>query len=497
MLKNLIETAALIDPERAVFERADRAVPIEELVLRARRVAVHLRADGIRHCVYLGVNGPSVPLALFASVFAGIPFVPMNYRLSAEQLDRLRRRVDAPLIVSDDASFGSDARHWTLDDLWRLTDDAVSGEDDLPEVEGDAIATVLFTSGTTSEPKMVPLRHNNLGAYLLNTIELMGADPGEAALITVPPYHVAAIGATLTNTLGGRRVVYLANFDPADWLATVQQQHVTTAMLVPTMLARIAEHLDSAPAAAPTLRHIAYGGARMAPAVLARAVRCFPHVDFANAYGLTETASTIAILSPADHRIALRPDATPEQLARLGSAGRAIPGVEFEIRDEDDTVLPPRETGELWVRGEQVSGEYLGRGSVLDGAGWFRTQDGAWLDEDGYLYIVGRVDDTIIRGAENIAPTEIEDVLAEHPDIAEAAVVGKPDEEWGERIVAVVVPRTELSADSVRDWVRGRLRASRTPDEVVFAESLPYGPTGKLLRRELAARVVAQGTEKD
>jgi acyl-coenzyme A synthetase/AMP-(fatty) acid ligase len=164
-----------------------------------------------------------------------------------------------------------------------------------------------------------------------------------------------------------------------------------------------------------------------------------------------------------------------------------LPGIEIQIRAEDGTVVGPGETGELFVRGDQVSGRYAEIGSVLDGDGWFPTKDVASLDEDGYLFIGGRSDDTIIRGGENIAPAEIEDVLVEHPEVRECAVVGPADAEWGQIIVAVVVPRagTAPKPDALRDYVRQRLRGARTPDRVVFRDELPTNATGKVLRREL------------
>ncbi len=177
--------------------------------------------------------------------------------------------------------------------------------------------------------------------------------------------------------------------------------------------------------------------------------------------------------------------------ARLSSAGRFVPGVEGEIRDSAGALAGPGEVGELWVRGGQISGEYLGLGSVLDADGWFPTRDRACLDTGGYLFIEGRADDTIIRGGENIAPAEIEDVLIHHPAVKEVAVIGLPDIEWGERLTAVVVPAAHATPepDDLRAWVRARLRGSRTPDEVIFRDDLPYTPTGKLLRRQLVAEI--------
>ncbi len=174
---------------------------------------------------------------------------------------------------------------------------------------------------------------------------------------------------------------------------------------------------------------------------------------------------------------------------RLGSAGRVLPGVEVEVRGPLGDPLPVGEPGEIWVRGEQVSGEYAGREAPLDAAGWFPTRDRGWLDPDGYLFIEGRSDDTIIRGGENIAPAEIEEVLLQHPGIAQCAVVGVPDDEWGQRIAAVVVPRpgATLDAAEVQEFARRSLRGSKTPEIVSFTDALPFTETGKLLRRVVQA----------
>ena len=228
-----------------------------------------------------------------------------------------------------------------------------------------------------------------------------------------------------------------------------------------------------------------------------KALGLLPDVGFVNAYGLTETSSTIAVLSPDDHRAAL--GSTDVAISRrLGSVGQPVPGIEVQIRGDDGAVVEAGETGELFVRGEQVSGRYAEIGSVLDADGWFPTKDIAMLDEDGYLFIGGRSDDTIIRGGENIAPAEIEDVLVEHPSVRDCAVVGPEDPEWGQIIVAVVVPAEGANPDpdELREHVRAHLRGSRTPDRVVFRDELPTNATGKVLRRELVERT-DQGAEHD
>jgi long-chain acyl-CoA synthetase len=203
------------------------------------------------------------------------------------------------------------------------------------------------------------------------------------------------------------------------------------------------------------------------------------------------------VLTPDDHRLAQAASDTAV-VKRLGSVGQPVPGIELQIRDENGTVLGPGQTGELFVRGEQVSGRYTGIGSVLDAEGWFPTRDIATLDDDGYLFIGGRSDDTIIRGGENIAPAELEDVLIEHAHVRDVVVVGVEDPQWGQAIVAVVVPAvgTDPDPEELREHVRKSLRGSRTPDRVVFRDELPTNATGKVLRREIIEELRAAPAEQ-
>ena len=225
--------------------------------------------------------------------------------------------------------------------------------------------------------------------------------------------------------------------------------------------------------------------------VIERAMTLFPNTDFTNAYGLTETSSTIALLAPDDHRAAASSD-DPGIRRRLASVGRPLPSVEVQIRDEAGKALGPGESGEIYVRGEQVSGEYLGRGSTVDEAGWFPTRDSGSMDGEGYLFIEGRADDIIVRGGENMSPGEIEEVLLEHEAVADAAVVGIPDEQWGEAVAAAVVTRPghSVSEEEIRTWVKDRLRSSRAPQRIDFCDELPYNELGKLLRRKLRAEML-------
>jgi acyl-CoA synthetase (AMP-forming)/AMP-acid ligase II len=446
-----------------------------------------IAASGAKHVAYVGAGGQMMPLLLFASARADAAFTPLNYRLSAQGLRQLIDRLPAPLVVADneyrDMVAGVGNQIITSDEFITA---ARAAEPVAEFPDPDAVAVVLFTSGTTSRPKAVELTHNNLTSYVTGTVEFASAEPGDAALICVPPYHIAGVGAALSNLYAGRRMVYLCQFDPREWLRLVNTERVTTATVVPTMLDRIVSVLEEDPVEVPTLRNLAYGGSKVALPLVRKALGLLPDVGFVNAYGLTETSSTIAVLTPGEHRAAQA--ATDESVARrLGSVGRPVPGIEVQIRADDGTALPPGATGELFVRGEQVSGRYADIGSVLDADGWFPTKDIASVDEEGYLFISGRCDDTIIRGGENIAPAELEDVLVEHPHVREVAVVGAEDPEWGQIIVAVVVPGAGANPDpdELRAHVRRSLRGSRTPDRVVFRDQLPTTATGKVLRREL------------
>ncbi|MBW2405006.1 MAG: long-chain fatty acid--CoA ligase, partial [Deltaproteobacteria bacterium] len=303
----------------------------------------------------------------------------------------------------------------------------------------------------------------------------------DAALVCVPPYHIAGISAVLSSVYSGRRVVQLPNFTAKAWIDLARRAKVTNAFVVPTMLARIVDELDGAQTAdMPHLRAISYGGGKMPLSVIERAMKLFPDTDFTNAYGLTETSSTISILGPEDHRTAA---ASSDQMVRrrLVSVGRSMPSVEVEIRGEEGERLRPGERGEIYVRGEQVSGEYAGRGSSLDTDGWFPTRDAGSMDSEGYLFLEGRADDVIVRGGENISPGEIEDVLLQYPGVADAAVVGIPDEQWGEGVAAAIVLEKEQSVavTDLQEWVRKHMRSSRIPQVIHFRDELPYNETAR------------------
>jgi acyl-CoA synthetase (AMP-forming)/AMP-acid ligase II len=254
------------------------------------------------------------------------------------------------------------------------------------------------------------------------------------------------------------------------------------------MLARIVNAMEDDPELrVPTLRTLSYGGARTPKSVIEAALLLFPETDFVNAYGLTETSSTVAVLGPDDHRLALYSD-EPLFKDRLSSVGQPVPGIEIRIVDESGKSLGPDEPGEIQIRGDQVGGTYVGSDSKTDADGWLHTGDRGWLDVEGYVFCEGRADDTIIRGGENISPAEIEDALLQHDAVVLAAVVGLPDQEWGEKIRAMIVLRPGVDAidtDHLRQWVRDRLGSLKTPEQIVVAEDIPQTATGKILRRQV------------
>lgn len=489
-LSTILDMAAEAFGERIALVDGERRMSFADVRATAHACAHHLKRSGARRVAMLDINGAAAPIALFAAAYAGLPYVPLNYRLTRGEINELIERIaPAVLIVGDDYAALCEPRA----DVQRIRTQAFlalralsDAEPPQPDEDPRAVAVQLFTSGTTAKPKAAILRHENLMSYIVGTVEFASAEENDAIVVTVPPYHVACVSSLLSSTYAGRRIVLLPNFEAAAWLATMRDEQVSNAFLVPTMLLRVVEHLAASnePPDVPALRALAYGGGKMPLSTIQHAMRVFPGVDFTNAYGLTETSATVAVLGPEDHRAALN-SADPAVRRRLGSVGRATGAVEIQIRDEAGAVLGAEDAGLVFVRGPQVSGEYQTLGSQLDPDGWFPTKDRGYLDVEGYLFLDGRSDDVIVRGGENISPGEIEDVLLAHPAVADAAVVAMPDEQWGEGVAAVVVlkPGAQASSAELQERVKAALRSSRVPQRIVFRDALPYNETGKLLRR--------------
>jgi acyl-CoA synthetase (AMP-forming)/AMP-acid ligase II len=447
-----------------------------DLYRKSGASAAQLRDSDAHTLALVAGNGPVVPVALFAAAWAGMSYAPLNFRLPTASLQRLLDRLQPAVLVEGEG--------W-LDESGRGGDGSTSPISQ----DSERPAVLLFTSGTSAEPKAAVLEHDNLVSYVLNTVEFGSADPDEAALLAVPPFHVAGVSSVLSSCYCGRRLVPLQSFSAEGWLEAARSEGVTHALVVPTMLARIVDTLEATPdATPPRLRSLAYGGSRMPRPVLERALRLFPETGFVNAYGLTETSSTIAVLDPDDHRQSAASD-DPAVRRRLGSVGQPVPGIEVMVADESGQALATDTVGEICVRGPQVGGRYLDGGARLVEGGWLRTGDMGSVDADGYVFITGRGDDLIISGGENISPAEVEDVLLGHPAVAAAAAVGISDPEWGERVGAMVSlrPGADTDPDALRKWASERLGSLKAPKMLVVSAELPSTATGKVLRREVRA----------
>ncbi|MDH3706886.1 MAG: acyl--CoA ligase [Acidimicrobiia bacterium] len=486
----LLEMASSGFGDRVAIGTGDDALTYQELFDNAGRAATRFAESGVDHVGLIDISSPALPVVLFGAGWAGVPYVPMNYRLDTGTLLGLAERISpATAVCHPDQVALADG----IDGISAETrTDFVAGLADAEPyheawgMDGEDIAVLLFTSGTTGEPKAAVLRHKHLVSYILGSVEFMGAGEDEAILVSVPPYHVAGLASLLSSIFAGRRIVQLPQFDADAWIDLAIAEQVTNAMVVPTMLSRVVDRLDERRLSIPSLRALSYGGGKMPLPIIERALELLPGTNFVNAYGLTETSSTLALLGPDDHRTALASD-DPEVRARLGSVGRPLPSVEISIRDDRGNEVPAGGHGEVWARGEQISGEYVGKGSRLTADGWFPTNDGGWIDAEGYVFVTGRMDDVIIRGGENISPGEIEDVITSHPAVMDAAAIGVADQQWGEVIAVVAVPDhgATVEADVLIDLVRSQLRGSKVPEHVVFRDELPYNETGKLLRRVL------------
>jgi len=355
----VLEMAADALGDRVAFGGLDDGLTYAELRRAARAVAQRIDEDHGKATTVAVIDAlaPIVPAALFGAAWAGVSYAPLNFRLPDAQLDELIARLQPAVIA---------APNWV--DTEFATAREFPGAPEMP-------AVVLFTSGTSAAPKAAVLRHDQLLAYVFNTLEFGSAGDHEAAIVSVPPFHIAGVAAVLSSTYIGRRIVPLPRFTAEDWIETAQREGVTHATVVPTMLARIVQVMEGDPGArVPTLRHLAYGGARMHTSVLERALHLMPETDFVNAYGLTETSSTVALLGPDDHRLALYSD-EPLFKNRLASVGRAVPGIEIRIADPAGAEVAADVPGEILIRGEQVSGDYVGSDSKVDADRWLHTGD--------------------------------------------------------------------------------------------------------------------------
>lgn len=468
----LLDVVAEMAPDLRAVADSDTSLTLSELRSAALALAAEIQSlPEPGPVAFMDVNSVAFAVCLFASAYANRTFVPFNYRADAKLVEYYVSALSPTVVIAGQryrpfipqAQLCWDSRRIPGDPALRATP---------VEAEADAAAVRIFTSGTTANPKDAALYHDNLLAYVLNSAEPLG-ESGGASLVSTPNYHIATVSNLLTSVYSGRCVVFLGQFTPNDWLTLARKEQVTHAFVVPTMLQRIVDELESGAEPPTSLRTLAYGGAPASRSTVERALNAFGNqTGLVNAYGLTETSSTISVLGPDDHRAAMT-SVDPEVRARLMSAGKILPGVEVKISEE----------GEVLLRGPQVSGAYGPDKPASDG--WFRTGDLGMLDRDGYLFLNGRIDDMIIRGGENISPVEIEDAIKLNPAVGDAAVVGIPDPEWGQRIVAAVELKRVISPDEIIASLEGKLPRFKRPEKIVVMEALPRTDLGKLQRRKV------------
>lgn len=507
---DFLSIANAICPERDCIVFEGKRWVYGQVNERSNRLAKALARLGIEKSDRIGmlhVNCNQYIEAYYAAAKLGAIFVPLNFRAKADELAYMIGNAGVKILFAGiryldmvkailpqlptvkECIAIEGGENPTYEDLILS---ASSSDEVLSDIGDEDITILMYTSGTTGRPKGVPLRHHAFATYVLDNVDPASLEIEERNLLTVPLYHVAGIQAMLAAIYGGRTLVLLRQFDVKEWMEAVQREQATRAMLVPTMLKRIIDDPDFHNYNLSSLKVITYGAAPMPAEVIQKAIQAIPWARFINAFGQTETASTITTLGPEDHVIEGTEEEKEKKLKRLtSSVGKPLPDVEIRIVGEDGKALPFLQVGEIWARGPRVMTGYWRdeqkTEQVLTSDGWLHTGDMGWMDEEGYLYLSGRADDMIIRGGENISPEEVEDVLHSHPKIEEAAVIGVPDPEWGQEPRAVIVLKKgeKATSEEIIDYCRSRLAGFKRPRSLVFVDVLPRSPMGKVLRKKL------------
>lgn len=495
VLHELITEAARTAPDRAALITDDGTTTgFAEFDRQIRSVAAWTasRTDPADRVAVIADNGAAYALLYYGVPRSGRVLTLINQRLSpaeqAAQLDATR-----PALVLGDAKYLSalgntpdDSHLVTFDSAaWR---DATTADPQFPDAAGpDDPAWLLFTSGSTGVPKGVVHSHRSILAAVRGTVAGRSVQPGGVYLLPFPMCHIAGYNMLVHHTTAST-VVLTAQFRPEAFADLVRTHAVRSCSLAPTMLHSLLGHLERTGTRLPTLQAVAYGSAAMPLDLLRRAIDVLG-VDFHQGYGMTETGGNITFLGPDDHRAGAAGDTR-----LLVSAGHPHRGVEVGIVGADGTPVAVGEVGEIVVRGDQVAPRYWpAQPSTTDG--WLRTGDVGRLDADGRLFVVDRLKDVIVTGGENVSSREVEDVLSGHPDVDMVAVVGVPDDYWGEAVCAVVVPVAgrEPSADELIEHVRCAIAGFKRPRVVLFVDGLPLTGNGKVAKdrvREFARSAV-------
>ena len=489
-------------PHETATVCAGRTRTHAESVDRIARLAAALQQLGVRdgeRAAILSLNSDRYHEFLAATLWAGGVVVPVNVRWNVPEIADSLAEVDARVLVVDDTFTGCvdglRVAHPRLQHVVHAGDgpppDGMLGFEQLVEAHdpvedarrgGDRLAGVFYTGGTTGRSKGVMLSHDNLLTSAMGGLATDHVPPDHVLLHAAPMFHAAAFSGWVRGGVVGGTQVMIPVFDPVAVLTAVQRHHVTDVLLVPTMIQLVVNSPRLDEFDLTSVRKVVYGASPMSDALLGRTVKALPNARFLQVYGMTELAPMVTVLRPDDH----------EDPRHRRSVGRAAPHAEVRVVGPDDVELPHGEVGEVVVRGGHVMLGYWDRpeetAEALRG-GWMHTGDAGRMDDEGYVYLTDRLKDMIVSGGENVYSVEVENVLAQHPAVATCAVIGVPDETWGERVHAVVVPASgaTVTLDELRDFCADRLAGYKTPRSMEVVEALPLSAAGKVLKRELRA----------
>ncbi len=496
----MIAKRAQLTPRRRAITFEGTTWTYADFVDRIDRFAAALAAGGVERgdrVGYLGLNHPNFFVTMLAANRLGATFVPINFRLTGPELTFIAHDAGIHTMVADDMHqavldrvrdelpcqryIGSEAggEGWeVMDQLIETTDPIESGV----RVDADELAVIMYTSGTTGQPKGAMLTHGNLCWNNINALHAIDMGTGEVALVVAPLFHIGGLNVTtLVCWQKGGEVILHRTFDPGAALEAIPEYGVTNMFGVPAMFLFMSQHPAFDDTDFTSIRVLVVGGAPV-PEPLIK-LYLSKGVPFAQGYGLTETAPLCSFLLP------------EYALEKVGSAGFAPMYTDVAIFDPDGNEVPAGERGEICIKGPNVMKGYWNRPEAttqaIDERGWFHSGDIGIMDEDGFLYVVDRLKDMVISGGENVYPAEVESVLYEHPRVAEVAIIGLPDERWGE-VVTAVVACTEgetLTLDELRDWGGERLARYKLPVRLHLVDVLPRNPAGKVLKFELRAQL--------
>jgi len=486
-------------PDRVAIHFEGAHLTFGELDRRASQVANGLIAEGVRPQGRIAILSKNVPAFFelwFGAAKADMVLVPVNFRLAAPEVAYVVADAGAemlfvgadfyPLVEKALPEMKSvrrvvalDGRHGSWPDYaqWLA---AQSSHDRALPVTPDHCAIQMYTSGTTGHPKGARLSHANL-LTLADGRELGEWHENDVSLVCMPLFHIGGSGWALIGFYRGIDTVLMRDADPGAILRLIPEYRITKAFMVPALLLFILQNPQCRSTDFSSLELIIYG-ASPAPVDLVRNARKVFGCDLAQVYGLTETSGAITYLPPEDHD-----EKVPE---RLKSCGKAMAGIEIRVVDSAGKEAATGEVGEIITRSPQNMLGYWNQSEATRRAirgEWFYTGDAGYLDKDGYIYIYDRVKDMIISGGENIYPAEVESALFGHPAVADVAVIGIPDDKWGESVKAIVVkkPNTDVTPDQLIAFARERIAGYKVPRSIDFVETLPRTPTGKILKREL------------